>query len=97
MVAAFGHKQAFCLEDSLPYNVGFSHDYDCQDQGITAGWADEYAKQLDGQWVDVTGVPEGDYTLVVTVNQDGKIPELIDRQPNTVTILVHVPDPNLPP
>ena len=96
-LVAFGHKQAFCLEDTLPYTTNFTNDYDCSNQGITSGWGDEYDKHLDGQWVDVTDVPEGDYTLRVTINAEGKVVELIDRQPNIVTIPVHVPDPNFPP
>ena len=96
-IAAFGHKQAFCLEDSLPYTTGLSQSYDCLSQGISSGWGDDYDKHLDGQWVDITGVPEGDYTLVVTVNAAGKIVELLDIEPNTVSVPVHVPDPNFPP
>ena len=97
-MVAFGHKQAFCLLDSIRYVLGArSQGFFCDFQGISSGWADDYARELDGQWVDVTGVPEGDYTLVVTVNAAGKIPELVDRYPNTVRVPVHVPDPNGPP
>jgi hypothetical protein len=93
-VVAFGHKQAFCLLDSINYFVGMpSQGFDCAFQGISAGWADVYDKSLDGQWVDVTGVPEGDYVLAVTVNADGKVVETDDVQPNTVTVPVRVPDP----
>ncbi|MDQ3765354.1 MAG: lysyl oxidase family protein [Actinomycetota bacterium] len=37
-------------------------------QGISVGWADTYGKQLDGQWIDVTNVAEGDYILEVETN-----------------------------
>jgi hypothetical protein len=93
---AFGHKQAFCLLDSLNYFGRPSHHYDCAFQGISAGWADIYDKSLDGQWVDVTGVPEGDYFLEVSVNVLGKVPER-DLLPNVVSVPVHVPDPSGPP
>jgi hypothetical protein len=94
---ALGHKQAFCLVDSLRYELfAFGPVYvDCDFQGISPGWGDLYARDLDGQWVDVTGVPEGDYTLVVAVNVAGKIVE-DDVAPNVVEVPVHVPDPALP-
>ncbi len=96
-VVAQGHKQAFCLEDSLPvHRWQDSHGYSCSYQGLTVGWADIYDASLDGQWIDVTGVPEGDYVLVVTVNAEGKIPE-VDVQPDTVTVPVRLPDPLKPP
>ncbi|HVH47567.1 MAG TPA: lysyl oxidase family protein [Labilithrix sp.] len=65
-----GHKQAFCLLDSLKYdpNAGTSHAFTCGNQGITAGWADLYNKELDCQWIDVTEVPNGNYLLRVSVN-----------------------------
>lgn len=93
---AVGHKQAFCLVDSLPYGVRPSRFATCSYQGISAGWADVYDASLPGQWVDVTDVPEGDYELVVTVNADGRVTE-VDEQPNTVRVPVHVPDPSGPP
>jgi hypothetical protein len=63
-------KQAFCLRDNYPYTsmAGESHGYDCNVQGITAGWEDVYDKSLDCQYVDVTGVPVGTYYLEVEVN-----------------------------
>jgi len=91
-----GHKQACCIADSLPVEALPSKHYDCNFQGISPGWADLYPAGLDGQWVDVTGVPEGDYTLVITANPNGTIPEVNDVQPNTAMIPVHVPDPGAP-
>ena len=65
-----GRKQAFCLRDNSPYSSssGPSHGYDCDHQGITAGWEDIYPKSLDCQWLDITGLAGGTYTLKVTVN-----------------------------
>src|SRR5262249_19319873 len=63
---AFGHKQAFCIRDSLPYGAGRSGGYTCDFQGLSPGWGDDYPATLDGQWIDVTGVPAGDYEVVVT-------------------------------
>lgn len=69
-VAATGHKQAFCLLDFYSYPDGLSSGsiYHCGDQGIQRGWQDVYSQDLDCQWVDVTDVPEGDYSLVINLN-----------------------------
>jgi hypothetical protein len=71
-LVARGHKQAFCLVDlwrppgsTGPREPNFP---DCGFQGISAGWADIYHRDLDCQWIDVTGVPNGRYVLEVHVN-----------------------------
>ena len=66
--AQVGRKQGFCFEDSFKYTDHRSNGYHCGYQGITSGWGDWYYKQLPGQWIDVTGVPEGDYVLEVEIN-----------------------------
>lgn len=44
-------------------------------QGIHVGHADVYASIYDGQWIDVTGVPNGNYFLEVTLDALGVIRE----------------------
>jgi len=93
-----GEKQGFCMEDSFKYDGGKSAGYDCSFQGITSGWGDWYYKQLPGQWIDITGVPKGDYIVRASINggegQERRIfEEGEDRYPNTLEVLVHVPDP----
>ena len=93
-VAAQGHKQAFCLEDLLKYtNDNKSSGYTCAFQGITTGWADWYFKQLSGQWIDITGVPEGDYIVHVEINAAHTFPEGANRYTNVIETTIHVPDP----
>lgn len=71
-----GHKQAFCLQDIRQVRPGWaSHGFDCFRQGISAGWADVYERTLPCQWIDVTNVTPGTYTLVVRVNPTGKYPD----------------------
>ena len=72
-----GHKQGFCLRDSVPWmsppaGLVFPRQFtDCAtDQGITPFWADQYHRHLDGQWVDVTGLAPGAYVLETEVNPD---------------------------
>ena len=95
-MAAFGHKQAFCLEDLIRYGSLPSHGYTCGNQGITAGWADLYSKFLSGQWVDITGVPDGDYILHVEVNAAGMVNENLNQYPNVYEVQIHLPLPGKP-
>jgi hypothetical protein len=88
-----GHKQGFCFEDSFKYDGDKSNGYSCAYQGITSGWGDWYYKQLTGQWIDITGVPEGDYIVRVTVNLIGIFDEGENRYPNVVQTSIHVPSP----
>lgn len=88
-----GHKQGFCFTDSLKYDGGKSNGYNCAFQGITSGWADWYYKQLGGQWIDITGVPEGDYIVRVKINEAGIFDEGQNRYTNAVETSIHVPDP----
>jgi hypothetical protein len=88
-----GHKQGFCMEDSFKYDGGKSNGYDCGFQGISSGWGDWYYKQLTGQWIDITGVPEGDYIVRVSINTAGTFDEGTNRYGNTVETQIHIPDP----
>lgn len=92
-----GTKQGFCFEDSFKYeDGGKSSGYECSDQGITSGWGDWYYKQLVGQWIDITGVPEGDYIVRVSINKGLDSPifnEGQNRYPNVTQVQIHVPNP----
>jgi len=75
-VVVAGHKQGFCLEDTEQEHPGdSSRGYSCNYQGISVGWADVYSKYLPCQWIDVTGVPSGSYTLHLVVNPIQVFPE----------------------
>ncbi|MDX1417731.1 MAG: lysyl oxidase family protein, partial [Candidatus Promineifilaceae bacterium] len=51
-------KQAFCVQSTHRFGNNEStplvHDYSCRQQGIQAGWVDEYVAGLDTQWIDIT-------------------------------------------
>ena len=64
-----GFKNGFCILD-LQCESGIMPKYNCNNQGITAQCSDIYEHNIDCQWVDVSDVPEGNYTLVVRVNWD---------------------------
>jgi hypothetical protein len=89
-VIASGHKQAFCLLDLMKVQpTAGDAKYHCGYQGITEGWADVYTKDLDCQWIDVTDVPAGTYTLRVALNPEHNLVEL-DYDNNIYETLVTI-------
>jgi hypothetical protein len=91
-VAATGRKQAFCLMDSEPAGGTGSPKYHCGMQGITAGWSDTYDALIDCQWLDVTDVPAGDYTLQLSLDPNATLRE-ISRSDNVVSVPVTLDAP----
>ena len=65
-----GFKNGFCVMD-LECSDGGTAQYGCSTMGISAHCGDIYGSGLSCQWVDVTGIPDGQYQLVVRVNWDG--------------------------
>jgi Lysyl oxidase len=105
-IVAPGHKQAFCLWDGgswawpelQGWDTGNGDDtmYSCYNQGVQVGWYDEYYKELDCQWIDVTDVPPGDYKIRIEVNlprADMAVPALVERDytNNMVEVPVSIP------
>jgi hypothetical protein len=83
---ALGKKVSFCLEDISRWDrtAKRAFRYTCSDQGIQSGWADIYDAGLPGQWIDITGVPNGTYTLEITMDPLHVLDEA-DFTNNTVT------------
>jgi hypothetical protein len=81
-----GHKQGFCLLDSECANPRYS----CDNQGISAGCADVYDSSLGCQYLDITDIPAGDYTLRVTVDPFSRIAELNEGN-NVISVPVTIP------
>jgi lysyl oxidase len=68
-----GNKGGFCVIDLFPYIPALTPlpQYNsCGNQGISAGWADEYVPGLSGQYIDVTDVAPGVYILDSEVNAE---------------------------
>lgn len=65
------------LGNALAANNCKMHDPQALDvaEGISVGSGDNYDYTVDFQWLDVTRVPSGIYTLVNTVNPDRQIQE----------------------
>ena len=91
-----GEKVGFCLINVTTYNAnhpGYNTSpsgYGCGNrQGISVGRADVYSSGLDAQWVDVTGVPAGQYFLEVTLDVGGAVQES-DETNNTIRVPVTI-------
>lgn len=91
-------KQGFCLEDTRPgqpslYGVPTPSQpvYDCANQGLSVGWADVYDLSLDGQWIDITNIPAGTYTLRIAADPDNMYNQT-KATGSTVDIQVKLPD-----
>lgn len=93
-----GRKTAFCLEDVVPWSANANPypAYNCNFQGIQAGWADIYDDSLPCQWIDITGLPAGNYWLQIIVNPDNIIAES-DTSNNLIQVPVTVPAQCQPP
>jgi hypothetical protein len=100
MEVGTGHKSAFALIDLAPFteDAGPPHYGFGSDMGISVGWADIYDAGLDCQWVDITDVPAGDYTLELNINSTQTVPEATFENnillvPVTITDDSDVPGP----
>src|SRR5439155_9129659 len=90
-------KQAFCLRDDISAVSGSGPaKFNCDFQGITAGWEDVYDKSLDCQWLDITGIPDGDYILRVVCNPE-KIFVESNYDNNAATVAITLATTNGPP
>jgi hypothetical protein len=47
--------------------------------GVSVGWSDRYPWNFAFQWIDVTGLPAGDYFLKVTADPNGAFDELKEK------------------
>ncbi|MBI3850339.1 MAG: hypothetical protein HY298_08635 [Verrucomicrobia bacterium] len=96
-VVAVGLKVGHCLLDSIRWdtNANGSAIYNCGNQGIQKGWGDIYRSSLDGQWVDITGVPAGDYTLELEINPD-RILDESNYSNNVTQVPFTIPDTTKP-
>lgn len=93
-----GTKNGFCVLDLETWDpdlaVNGCNTYDCNNQGISVGCADVYDAALQCQWVDITGIPNGQYDLRVIVNPARAIQEL-DYDNNAATVRIQINDSNV--
>ncbi|HXG47286.1 MAG TPA: lysyl oxidase family protein, partial [Methylomirabilota bacterium] len=82
-IVAGSPKITFCLLDWTPYDRSLpgapqNAVYTCDNQGISVGWADVYVKELEGQNIDITSVPDGVYWLESVTDPDNRLKEASD-------------------
>jgi hypothetical protein len=89
---AGGHKIGFCVLDDHAWSPTANPQakYDCWNQGIQSGWADVYVAGLPCQYIDITGITPGNYTLKMTINPNGLIAES-NTNNNTTLVPVTIP------
>ena len=100
-IVASGAKTSFCVLDlgvydsSLPNFDSDGQFHSCSGtiQGLSVGWADTYTKDLDGQNIDITGLPDGVYWLEAEVDPLLRIAEKRENN-NIARILVVIGAPN---
>lgn len=58
-------------------------------QGLSVGWGDRYSSSLFGQSIDMTGMPDGDYRLIIEVDPSHKLSESYTND-NTSCVLLRI-------
>ena len=91
------NKVGFCMFDTIPQDATLpgapaeithesggcgTQDSDLLRMGISIGWGDVYRADLEGQYIDISGLPPGEYRILAEVNPDGLFHES-DRSNNT--------------
>ncbi len=90
-----GQKTSFCVMDTdrIDTTIGSSQPRytTCEStvQGMSVGWGDTYHSLLAGQEIDITGLPDGDYTLSVKADPLGRMTESITTD-NTSCIKLRI-------
>lgn len=83
----YGEKHGFCFWDNYRYNLGLSGapanavytgSNSCQtltdgtvSMGLSVGWGDKYPYYLVDQYINISGLPAGEYTVTATADWAG--------------------------
>ncbi|HJT63222.1 MAG TPA: lysyl oxidase family protein [Candidatus Limnocylindria bacterium] len=101
----YGSKLDFCFFDNMRTNAaingspssGFYRFAWCGEpddltvrMGLSLGWGDRYQWSFEYQWVDITGLAGGTYTLTATVDQPNDFLETDDTD-NCTTSRIQIP------
>lgn len=97
-----GSKTSFCIveivaeDPSLPgHNELPAFDGCGQTQGLRPGWADVYGSTLEGQFIELTGVPDGVYWLEGDIDPNNQVVESNEAN-NNIRIPVGIGNPPTP-
>ena len=85
-------KTTFCIMDTTKIDslAGAASYTTCGKsvQGMSVGWGDTYGWYLDGQAIDVTELPDGDYRLEIVVDPKNRLSES-DETDNTSDVMIN--------
>lgn len=86
-----GRKQGYYITDVQSYcSDAAAPEIDYYPYlGISPGWSDVYVAALPCQWIDITGVPDGAYTVRVAINANALIDE-DNVLPNNADVRVQI-------
>ncbi len=78
-----GFKNGYCVIDvgCTPGNTG---QFGCSNMGISKGCYDQYGSGTTCNWIDITNVPSGQYTLVLRTNWQ-RAPDALGRNERDYT------------
>jgi len=95
-----GAKHGFCFSDNYTFNLSLpgapqSPVYrDCGDPGDTSvtvglsiGWGDRYVAKLPDQYIDIFGLPSGQYTITATADAQNGFTERCEGNNTTTAVL----------
>jgi len=78
----------------VPPGAPTSADSPFEEMGISRGWGDVYTWDLPGQFIDITGVPDGVYDVVSIANPSCLLAESAPGMEMAVTrIVLHGSNP----
>jgi len=95
-------KHGFCFFDDVGFNLTMPGapqspihlKTDCGKatdtsvtMGISVGWSDRYDAKLPDQYIDITGLPSGDYTLTATADAQDYLQERCESNNSTTVTL----------
>jgi hypothetical protein len=102
-----GAKTGFCFFDTTPWDrslpgsrqSGYYRQEWCGTKsvlhnrvGVSVGWGDRYPWDFVFQWIDITGLPGGRYTVRATVDMRNDYDESIEDD-NCTWSIIDIPDP----
>lgn len=84
LVRRYGEKHGFCFWDNYRYSLGlpgapaspvYNGSNSCQvladgsvGMGLSVGWGDQYPYYLVDQYINISGLPAGEYTVTATAD-----------------------------
>lgn len=97
--ARIGSKTTFCIMDTTRVNTkllgapkrAYYKTCGSSVQGMSVGWGDRYGYNLDGQSIDITGLPNGDYNLKIEIDPKSHMIESNETD-NVSTVRIRITD-----